>query len=100
MFREGFGTTGMSTRKRLTDPALTTLADMPTGASGVVARLEGGTAFRGRLAALGFAAGTEISVVQNVGRGPLMVSLLGSQIALGRGEAGKVIVAQSAHGAG
>ncbi|MEW5982926.1 MAG: FeoA family protein [Acidobacteriota bacterium] len=100
MFREGLETTGMSPRKRITDPALTTLADLPSGACGVVARIDGGTAFRSRLVALGFAAGTELVVVQNVGRGPLIVSLLGSQVALGRGEAGKVLVAQSAHGAG
>lgn len=100
MFREGFRSVGMAASKRGTDPALETLAEMPTGGVGVVARLGGGTAFRSRLMALGFGAGTEVTVVQNTGRGPLMVSVLGSQIALGRGEAGKVFVAKNAHGAG
>lgn len=86
--------------KRVKDAALTTLAEVPAGERGVVARLDGGTAFRGRLVALGFAAGTEVTVVQNPGRGPLIVSLVGCQIALGRGEAGKVLVAKAAHGSG
>jgi ferrous iron transport protein A len=90
----------MAASRRVTDPGLTTLAELPTGGVGVVARLGGGTAFRTRLMALGFATGTEVTVVQNNRRGPLMVSVLGSQIALGRGEAGKVLVAKNAHGAG
>lgn len=90
----------MAASKRVIDPALTTLDQLPAGGVGVVARLGGGTAFRTRLMALGFVAGTEVTVVQNTGRGPLMVSVLGSQIALGRGEAGKVLVAKNAHGAG
>lgn len=100
VFREGFGSTAMPAEKRLTDPALAPLSDLPSGACGVVARLDGGTELRSRLVALGFAAGAEVTVVQNVGRGPLIVSLIGSQIALGRGEAGKVVVAKSGHGAG
>jgi ferrous iron transport protein A len=90
----------MPASKRATDAGLTTLAELTTGSVGVVTRLGGGTAFRSRLMALGFATGTEVTVVQNTGRGPLMVSVLGSQIALGRGEAGKVLVAKNAHGAG
>jgi Fe2+ transport system protein FeoA len=40
-----------------------------------------------RLAALGFVPGTRVSMVQNFGRGPLIVSVIHTRVALGRGEA-------------
>ena len=100
MFKERFGTAGLTVKKRITVPAVSPLSDLPSGTPGVVARLDGGPGFRVRMVALGFATGAELNVVRNTGRGPLIVALLGSQIALGRGEAGKVLVARAAHGSG
>lgn len=65
---------------------------MPAGARGVVRLLAGGHQFRSRLANLGFTAGAVIEVRQNHGRGPVLVALRGTLIALGRAEADKVLV--------
>jgi len=44
------------------------------------------------VAALGFTPGVEVTVVQNYGRGPILVTVRDTHIALGRGEALKVLV--------
>jgi len=46
----------------------------------------------GRLAVLGFTPDAEVMMLQNFGRGPLIVTVRDTRIALGRGEAGKVRV--------
>jgi len=58
----------------------------------VVEKLQGGRGFLGRLAALGFTPGAEVTMIQNYGHGPVIVSIRGTYIALGRGEAAKVLV--------
>ncbi len=45
-----------------------------------------------RLATLGFTPGATLTMVQNFGRGPLIVNIRSTRIALGRGEAAKVLV--------
>jgi ferrous iron transport protein A len=45
-----------------------------------------------RLAALGFTIGAEVTMVQNFGHGPLIVLVRDTRVALGRGEAAKVLV--------
>jgi len=65
---------------------------LATGEIGVVRKLDGGRGFVSRLAALGFTPDTEVTVVQNFGRGPLIVTVRDTRIALGRGEAGKIRV--------
>lgn len=66
------------------------LSDLRTGEHGVVLRLEGGRGFLGRMAALGFNPGATVEVVRNDGFGPLIVNILDTQIALGRGQASKI----------
>ena len=70
----------------------TTLSDLAPGEMGVVRKLAGGWGFMSRLATLGFTPGAELTMVQNFGRGPLIVNIRGTRIALGRGEAAKVAV--------
>jgi ferrous iron transport protein A len=70
----------------------TTLSDLAPGEMGVVHKLTGGWGFTSRLATLGFTTGAELTMVQNFGRGPLIVNIRGTRIALGRGEAAKVVV--------
>ena len=53
--------------------------------------IKGGEKMLHRLTALGLTPGVELSVVQNAG-GPLLLSVRGSRIALGRGMAQKVMV--------
>jgi DtxR family Mn-dependent transcriptional regulator len=66
------------------------LDQMRPGSHGVIRRLCGGQAFVGRLAALGFSIGAEVKVLQNAGRGPLIVLVRDTRVALGRGEARQV----------
>jgi Fe2+ or Zn2+ uptake regulation protein/Fe2+ transport system protein FeoA len=73
--------------------ALQALSALPAGRQVVVDSLEGGHEFRSRLANLGFTAGARLKIVQNYGHGPMLVSLRGTLIALGRAEAARVVVA-------
>jgi Fe2+ transport system protein FeoA len=45
---------------------------------------------------LGFTAGAAIKVMQNYGHGPILVSVRGTLVALGRREAERVLVASEA----
>jgi ferrous iron transport protein A len=51
-----------------------------------------GTVETTRLASLGFTPGAEVSMAQNYGRGPLIVTVRGTRVALGRIEAAKIFV--------
>jgi ferrous iron transport protein A len=71
---------------------MTTLSNLAPGEVGEVHKLVGGWGFMSRLATLGFTPGAKFTMVQNFGHGPLIVSIRGTRIALGRGEAAKVYV--------
>ncbi len=45
-----------------------------------------------RLVSLGFTPGATINMTQNYGHGPLIVTVRGTRVALGRGEATKIFV--------
>lgn len=68
------------------------LLDLRDGHEGAVVALRGGQGFVGRMAALGFTPGAIVRIVRNPGRGPIIVSVLDTQIALGRGQARHVVV--------
>mgnify|MGYP000064831402 CR=1 FL=1 len=68
------------------------LAEVPSGEVATIVSLFGGNGFNRRLTSLGFTPGAELRIVQNYGHGPMIVSIRDSQIALGRGEAAKIIV--------
>jgi ferrous iron transport protein A len=70
----------------------TTLSRVKSGATAWIRGIQGGHTFLSRLAALGFTPGASIKVVQNRGRGPIIVDLRGTRVALGRGEASKILV--------
>jgi len=70
------------------------LSNLGAGESGTVVRLYGGIGLVGRLAALGFTPGATVQVVRNSRFGPLIVSVLDTHIALGRGQAARVYVAR------
>ncbi len=71
---------------------LQSLSDLPTGAHGVVRQLRGGRESTGRMAALGFTIGTGVEVIQNSGRGAIIVTVRNTHVALGQGEAAQVQV--------
>lgn len=70
------------------------LSKLDVGEIGLVRGLDGGRGFVSRLAALGFTLDAEVIMVQNFGRGPLIVTVRDTRIALGRGEAAKIRVAR------
>ncbi len=63
------------------------LSDLSAGQAGIVLSLQGGRHFIHRIASLGFTPGARVTVIENRGSGPLVVSLLGAHLALGRREA-------------
>lgn len=68
------------------------LSAVPPGEPVTIVDLSRGSGFLARLAALGFTPGAEVQVVRNQGRGPLIVSVLDTQVALGRGQAAQILV--------
>lgn len=74
------------------------LASLASNEAGIVEYLAGGWGLTSRLATLGFTPGARVTMVQNFGRGPIIVMVRDTRIALGRGEAEKVIVTPIAEG--
>ena len=70
----------------------TKLSAVHGGESARVRQLAGGQVFMSRLAPLGFFPGARLRVIQNLGRGPLLVAVCDTCVALGRGEADKILV--------
>ncbi len=68
------------------------LMEIQPGKRAVIRRLEGGRSVISRLAALGFTPGAVITVLRSSDHGPLLVSLRGSRVALGRREAAYIFV--------
>jgi ferrous iron transport protein A len=69
---------------------VTQLNNLRAGETAVVREVDGGTHFRSRMASLGFTPGALLKMVQNYGHGAVIISLRGTRVALGRGEARKV----------
>ena len=72
------------------------LSALATHESGTVHYLKGGHELVSRLSALGFVPGSPLQILQNYDVGPLIVSVRGTRIALGREEARRVRVCPSA----
>jgi ferrous iron transport protein A len=68
------------------------LAQLPAGSRAVVAGLPHSRGLAKRLIALGLTPGAEVRVLQNRGRGALIVEAHGARLALGRGQAERVTV--------
>ncbi|MBC7224627.1 MAG: ferrous iron transport protein A [Anaerolineae bacterium] len=68
------------------------LSSLRPGERAVVRRVAGGRGVVARLASLGFTPGATVTMIQNFGRGPLIVEVRGARIALGRREAARVWV--------
>lgn len=77
------------------DAGSTRLSDVAAGASARVVRVTGGHQTAARLAAMGFTPAAEVGIIRNDGSGPLVVSIKGSRIMLGRGVAHKLLVRAS-----
>jgi ferrous iron transport protein B len=68
------------------------LMELQPGKKAVIRRLEGGRSVLSRLAALGFTPGAVVTILRSSDHGPLLISLRGSRVALGRGEAAHIFV--------
>jgi len=73
------------------------LSDLDVEEKGVVLSLQNGRAVNNRLVSLGFTPGVMVEMIQNFGHGPLMVTVRGTRVALGRGEASKIMVDRLPH---
>ncbi len=72
------------------------LSGVQSGESVQIRRMDGGHQFLSRLASLGFTPGAHLQVIQNYGHGPIIVRLRDTRVALGRGEANKILVQEVA----
>ena len=68
------------------------LEDLLPGEQALVVELQGGHSLLSRMAAMGFTPGVEVSLIQNTRHGPLIACVRGARIAVGRGEARKILV--------
>ncbi len=76
----------MSTLNRIS------LSQMPANGFATISSLTSGRLETIRLVSLGFTPGARIGMAQNYGRGPLIVTIRGTRVALGRGEAAHILV--------
>ncbi len=68
------------------------LAELKTGEHAFFHSISTEKAVASRLTSLGFTPGVEIEMTQNYGHGPLVVTLRGSRVAMGREEAKHIFV--------
>jgi len=73
------------------------LSEVHAGDHATVVAFQGARAVNNRLASLGFTPGVPINMSQNYEHGPLIVTVRGTRVALGRGEASQIIVLARAH---
>lgn len=69
-----------------------TLAELHTGEQATVIEMKGGKCMTSRLASLGLTPGAKVNMTQNFMHGPLMVTVRGTRVALGRGEAMHILI--------
>ena len=68
------------------------LAELVTGEQATILSFRDLYAAAGRLTSLGFTPSAQVVMTQNYGRGPLIVKVRGTRVALGRGEAARIFV--------
>lgn len=73
------------------------LAQLPNGEKAVVADLNGGRKMVCRVISMGFCPGAVVTMIQNFQRGSLIVQVRDARIALGRGEAQKIMIVPFPH---
>ena len=75
--------------------SLLPLSDLKKGEHATLHELHTERGVASRMSSLGFTPGVEIEMTQNYGRGPLVVSLRGTRVAMGRQEAKNTMVKRS-----
>jgi ferrous iron transport protein A len=82
----------------VTPPVAISLAQVPPGKRARVEAVNSGRGLASRLAALGLIPGTVVTVLGNAGAGPVIIEARGGRLALGRGQAARIIVRVVAEG--
>ncbi|PKO03892.1 MAG: ferrous iron transport protein A [Chloroflexi bacterium HGW-Chloroflexi-5] len=72
----------------------TSLAEIKTGIVVTLQTIKVGSELTSRMTSLGLTPGASIEVLQNFGRGPILVNVRGTHVALGRGEARRLMVTE------
>ncbi len=70
------------------------LSMLSAGEEAQLVDVRGGHGIRRRLSAMGLNPGIKVTVVQNAMRGPVILGVMDSRIALGRGMAHKILVSR------
>ncbi len=70
------------------------LSEVKSGEDVFINSFLSGHGINQRLASLGFTPGAKLKMVQNFMHGPLIVFIRGTRVALGRGEASKIVVSR------
>ena len=68
------------------------LNEVSDGGKVVITRIEGGRFARKKLMDLGMIPGVPVTIVRRAGSNPMLLSVMGRQVVLGRGMAEKVFV--------
>jgi ferrous iron transport protein A len=68
------------------------LTDLKTGEKAKVLNIEGGIGIKNKLQAMGIFPGIDITVIQQMNRGPVIVEAGNTRLAIGRGMAERVEV--------
>jgi ferrous iron transport protein A len=71
------------------------LSSIPQGNLVKLSALNVGRELASRMTSLGLTPGATLQVIQNHGRGPIIINIRGTHVALGRGEAEQLIVTPS-----
>ena len=70
------------------------LSEIKTGDQVTLHAIMVGRELTSRLTSLGLTPGAMVEVLQNYGRGPIIVNVRGTHVALGRGEARRLMVTE------
>jgi len=70
----------------------TTLEELANGRKAKIVRVAGGRGLIYRLYQMGLTPGTEVEVLSNYGRGPIVIRVMCTEVAIGRGVARKILV--------
>ncbi len=68
------------------------LSEMSCGRDCVVVEISAGRELSFRLGELGIFKGGKLSVAKSIGKGPVIVRVFGGELAIGRGQAEKILV--------
>ncbi len=68
------------------------LSQLPSGSKGKIVSINTGQGLARRLVQMGLVPGLEVEVVLNQGKGPILIKVRGTELAVSRGVAMKIMV--------